>query len=150
MSQSLPPVVKSVNQAGVHNVFCAALPGYRIIADCRKADADWMNWGELFFSLQNHNFVDKDRISLLTKITLVKNVQTTWKLVGDGLQLGSSIPFAILIGFGIGYWLDGKFDTSPYLSIIFFFFGIAAAGRNVMIELRKQRRSEYSGPKNGL
>ncbi|MFH0957280.1 MAG: AtpZ/AtpI family protein [Pseudomonadota bacterium] len=80
----------------------------------------------------------------------MKNLQTTWKLVGDGLQLGSSIPFAILIGFALGYWLDGKFDTSPYLSIIFLLFGIAAAGRNVMIELRKQRRSEYSGRTNGI
>ena len=150
MSQSLPPVVKSVNLASAHNVFCGALPDYRTIADCRKADADWMNWGELFFSLQNHNFVDKDRISLLTKITLVKNVQTTWKLVGDGLQLGSSIVFAILIGAAFGYWLDGKFDTFPILSVIFFFFGIAAAGRNLWIEVRKQLRTEYSGPKNGL
>jgi ATP synthase protein I len=80
----------------------------------------------------------------------VKNVQTTWKLVGDGLQLGSSIVFAILIGAALGYWLDGKFDTFPILSIIFFFFGIAAAGRNLWIVVRKQLRSEYSGRKNGL
>ena len=150
MSQSLPPVVKSVNLAGAHNVFCLALPDDRIIADWRKADAEWMYWDELFFSRRNHNFVDKDRISLLTKITLVKNVQTTWKLVGDGLQLGSSIVFAILIGAAFGYWLDGKFDTFPILSVIFFFFGIAAAGRNLWIEVRKQLRTEYSGPKNGL
>jgi ATP synthase protein I len=72
----------------------------------------------------------------------VKRVNTYWRLVGDSLQLGASIVFAIFIGAGIGYWLDGKFDTFPYLSIIFFLLGIGAAARNVWIEVRKQLRSE--------
>ncbi len=72
----------------------------------------------------------------------MKKVSTTWKLVGDSLQLGASIVFAIFIGAGLGYWLDGKFGTFPYLSILFFGFGIAAAARNVWIEVRKQLRSD--------
>ncbi len=72
----------------------------------------------------------------------MKKVGTTWKLLGDSLQLGASIVFAIFIGAGLGYWLDGKFGTFPYLSIIFFCLGIAAAGRNVWIEVRKQLRSD--------
>jgi ATP synthase protein I len=72
----------------------------------------------------------------------VKNLKTTWLLVGDGLQLGASIVFAIFIGAGLGYWLDGTFNTFPYLSIVFFFFGLAAAGRNVWIEVRKQLRTD--------
>jgi ATP synthase protein I len=72
----------------------------------------------------------------------VKKVSTTWKLVGDSLQLGASIVFAIFIGAGLGYWLDGKFGTFPYLSILFFGLGIAAAARNVWIEVRKQLRSD--------
>jgi len=63
-----------------------------------------------------------------------------WKQVGDALQLGASIVFAIFIGAGIGYWADGKLGTFPYLSIVFFFFGVAAAARNVWIEVRKQLR----------
>uniref|UniRef100_A0A7C4EWJ1 AtpZ/AtpI family protein n=1 Tax=Desulfomonile tiedjei TaxID=2358 RepID=A0A7C4EWJ1_9BACT len=69
-------------------------------------------------------------------------MQTTWRLVGDSLQLGASIVFAIFIGAGIGYWLDGKFGTFPYLSIVFFLFGIAAACRNVWIAVRKHVRDE--------
>jgi ATP synthase protein I len=72
----------------------------------------------------------------------VKRASTYWRLVGDSLQLGASIVFAIFIGAGIGYWLDGKFGTFPYLSIFFFFLGVAAAARNVWIEVRKQLRSE--------
>lgn len=68
-------------------------------------------------------------------------MQTTWRLVGDALQLGASIVFAIFIGAGIGYWLDGKLGTFPYLSIIFFCFGVAAASRNVWREVSKQLRA---------
>jgi ATP synthase protein I len=72
----------------------------------------------------------------------VKRITNTWRLAGDALQLGASIVFAIFIGFGIGYWLDGKLGTFPWLTIIFFLLGIAAAVRNVMIEIRKQLRNE--------
>lgn len=71
----------------------------------------------------------------------MRKISTTWSQVGDGLQLGASIVFAIFIGAGIGYWLDGKFGTFPYLSVVFFFLGIAAAARNVWIEVRKQLRA---------
>jgi ATP synthase protein I len=100
-----------------------------------------------FFNAAADNFVDKYRVSLVTKVTLVKNLTTTWKLVGDGLQLGASIVFAILIGAALGWWLDGKFGTS-YLKFIFFGFGVAAAGRNVWIEVRKQLRKDELGRKN--
>jgi ATP synthase protein I len=63
-------------------------------------------------------------------------------VVGDSLQLGASIVMAIFIGGAFGYWLDGKFGTFPYLSIIFFLLGIAAAGRNVWIAVRKELRSD--------
>jgi ATP synthase protein I len=72
----------------------------------------------------------------------VKKVNSTWRLVGDSLQLGASIVFAIFIGAALGYWLDGKLGTFPYLSIIFFLLGVAAAARNIWIEVRKQLRSE--------
>ncbi|HTY22500.1 MAG TPA: AtpZ/AtpI family protein [Desulfomonilaceae bacterium] len=69
-------------------------------------------------------------------------MNSTWKVVGDALQLGASIVLAVFIGAGIGYWLDGKLGTFPYLSIIFFFLGIAAAGRNVWLAVRKQLRED--------
>ncbi len=68
--------------------------------------------------------------------------KTTWQVVGDALQLGASIVFAILIGAWVGYWLDGKLGTFPYLSVIFFLFGIVAAARNVWIAVRKELESD--------
>jgi ATP synthase protein I len=67
---------------------------------------------------------------------------STWRMVGDALQLGASIVLAIFIGAGFGYWLDGKLGTLPYLSIIFFCLGIAAAARNVWLAARKQLRED--------
>jgi len=34
-----------------------------------------------------------------------------------------------LIGFFIGKWLDGKFDTEPYLMWVFILLGLVAAGK---------------------
>ena len=34
---------------------------------------------------------------------------------------------APLVGFGIGWWLDGRFDTSPWLSLVGLLAGIGAA-----------------------
>ncbi len=62
--------------------------------------------------------------------------------MGDALQLGASIVFAIFIGFGLGLWLDSRLGSSPYLTIIFFFFGVAAAGKLVWTEVRKQLQAD--------
>jgi ATP synthase protein I len=70
----------------------------------------------------------------------VKRIRKTQRHIGDALALGASIVFAIFIGAFFGYWLDGKFGTFPYLSILFFLLGIGAAARNVWIEVRKQLR----------
>ena len=42
-----------------------------------------------------------------------------------------SFVFALVIGFGAGYWLDSVFDTKPWLSFIGFFLGLAAGVLNV-------------------
>ncbi len=54
-------------------------------------------------------------------------------------SLGFSVALSIFIGLGIGVWLDGKFDTSPWLTLIFLGFGIAAAYRNIGLAVKKSR-----------
>ncbi|MFN3787755.1 MAG: AtpZ/AtpI family protein [Sulfurihydrogenibium azorense] len=42
----------------------------------------------------------------------------------------------------MGYLLDKYFGTSPYLTIIFFFLGLAAGFRNMYIDAKKYIQSE--------
>jgi ATP synthase protein I len=55
-------------------------------------------------------------------------------------SLGLEMGLSVAIGIGIGYFLDAYFKTSPYLTIIFMFFGIAAAFKTIYLLLRKIER----------
>lgn len=55
-------------------------------------------------------------------------------------QIGMTFVFSILVGFGIGWFLDNKvFDgkTVPYLTFVFLGFGIAAGFRSLWQLTRK-------------
>ena len=53
-------------------------------------------------------------------------------------SVGLSLAFSIFIGLGIGVYLDRNvFDTSPWLTIIFLGFGIAAGYRNIGLAIKK-------------
>jgi ATP synthase protein I len=42
-----------------------------------------------------------------------------------------SFVFALVLGFGGGFWLDSWLDTTPWLSFLGFFLGLAAGILNV-------------------
>lgn len=57
--------------------------------------------------------------------------QPFWKsaqLASVGLEMGLSV----LIGWGIGRWLDKKFHTDPWLMIVFLLFGVAAGFKTLL------------------
>jgi len=54
-------------------------------------------------------------------------------------SLGLSVSFAVFIGLGLGVWLDRKFDTSPWLTLIFLGFGIIAGFRNIGRAIKRVR-----------
>jgi ATP synthase protein I len=56
---------------------------------------------------------------------------TTWQLIGQLSTIGMSFVFALVLGFGGGYWLDGWLGTKPWLSFLGFFLGLAAGILNV-------------------
>lgn len=56
---------------------------------------------------------------------------TTWQLIGQLSTIGMSFVFALILGFGGGYWLDGVLGTRPWLTFTGFFFGLAAGVLNV-------------------
>ncbi|MDY0269145.1 AtpZ/AtpI family protein [Trichloromonas sp.] len=58
-------------------------------------------------------------------------------------SVGISMVAATLIGLGMGWWLDQKFDTSPWFTLIFLGFGIVSGFRNIYILTdREIRRSQ--------
>jgi ATP synthase protein I len=53
------------------------------------------------------------------------------------LTVGLQFAFAVLIGLGIGYWLDRKLKTFPWMTIIWLIMGLIAGLRNLYREMRK-------------
>lgn len=53
--------------------------------------------------------------------------------IGLGLQLALTVAAMAFLGI----WLDGKFSTSPWLTIIFSFLGVFAALYNFIKEVIK-------------
>ncbi len=52
---------------------------------------------------------------------------------------GMAMAFSIAIGVLVGYYLDQKFDTAPWLFIIFLIFGIIAAFKNLYYMYKKAK-----------
>lgn len=57
------------------------------------------------------------------KGTKLEQAYRTFSIASVGLEMG----VAVLIGFGIGYYLDKWAGTEPYLMLVFLGVGIAAA-----------------------
>lgn len=56
---------------------------------------------------------------------------STLRMLGQLSSVGLSFVVALAMGFGGGYWLDGWLGTTPWLSFIGFFTGLAAGVLNV-------------------
>lgn len=54
-----------------------------------------------------------------------------WKAVGSYGTVGLEVVLCMLVGLFIGRWLDAKLGTDPFLSVLWFFFGLGAAGKAV-------------------
>jgi ATP synthase protein I len=58
----------------------------------------------------------------------------------DVAASGLALVLSVAIGFGLGFMLDAKFGTSPYLTLAFFTLGVAA-GVFSMIKLIKRLKN---------
>jgi len=55
-------------------------------------------------------------------------------------SLGFSVSLSIFIGLGIGVYLDRRFETTPWLTLVFLGLGIAAGYRNIGLAIKKSRK----------
>jgi ATP synthase protein I len=69
-----------------------------------------------------------------------RETRRTFKEFAYFSSLGISVSLAIFIGLGIGVVVDRKFDTSPWFTLIFLGFGIAAGFRNIGRVIKKARK----------
>lgn len=51
--------------------------------------------------------------------------------------IGLHLVSGVIVGVLIGYYLDKFFNTSPWLTIIFFFLGLAAGFRNMYKDVQR-------------
>lgn len=60
-----------------------------------------------------------------------------------------SFVLALVLGFGGGYWLDGKLGSTPWLSFTGFFLGLAAGVLNVYRVLQATASRPTSSSSDG-
>lgn len=53
------------------------------------------------------------------------------RLIGQLSTVGLSFVFALVLGFGGGYFVDGWLNTKPWFTFLGFFVGLAAGILNV-------------------
>ncbi|MEA3279527.1 MAG: hypothetical protein SRB1_01091 [Desulfobacteraceae bacterium Eth-SRB1] len=55
-------------------------------------------------------------------------------------SIGLSVALSIFIGLAVGVYLDRRYDTTPWLTLIFLGLGIAAGYRNIGLAIKKSRK----------
>ncbi|MBU2488470.1 MAG: AtpZ/AtpI family protein [Proteobacteria bacterium] len=56
-------------------------------------------------------------------------------------SLGMSVSLSIVIGLGIGIWLDRKMpNAAPVFTLVFLGLGIAAGFKNILLAIKKSRK----------
>jgi len=67
---------------------------------------------------------------------------SSWAKNLSNTSIGIEMGAALVVGMGIGWFLDRTFGTQPWLLIIFTAFGIAAGFINVIKAARKAAKDE--------
>ncbi len=77
---------------------------------------------------------------------MAEDRQQLYKSLGFLSSLGISMVAATIIGLAFGYYLDRWLGTSPWFTLLFLGFGIAAGFRNLFVlanrELKRQQRED--------
>lgn len=73
----------------------------------------------------------------------------TLRTIGQLSTVGLAFVFALVFGFGGGYWLDSMLGTKPWLSLLGFALGLAAGVLNVIRTMRAVSAPDSPGSRPG-
>lgn len=68
-----------------------------------------------------------------------------WRAFAEITAIGFTFPLAIAIGYGAGWWMDGKLGTHPWLTLVMTGLGVAAAFVQLFRLGSRNERRERSG-----
>ena len=68
----------------------------------------------------------------INKKDIEKNKGSNAAYLGKALKISTELVAAVVVGTTLGFILDNWFDTRPWLTISFFFMGVAAGILNVI------------------
>ena len=80
------------------------------------------------------------RATRFTDRAMKDNQLQVWRQLAGLSSIGITFAAAIAIGAGIGIVLDRWLDTSPWFTILFFLFGVAAGFMNMLRDLKRWGR----------
>ena len=69
-----------------------------------------------------------------------RETRRTIKELAYYASIGLSVAFSIFIGLFIGVYIDRRFNTTPWFTLIFLGLGIAAGYRNIGLAIKKSRK----------
>lgn len=72
----------------------------------------------------------------------ISQAQAGWRMVTE-------LVVGLLLGFGLGYGLDGLFGTAPWLMLVFTMFGFAAGVRTMMRTAQEIQAKNSTLPPSG-
>ena len=84
--------------------------------------------------------VDRCGAGVVSDRRIAEVVQQHWKGVGSYATVGLEFTLSVVVGLFVGRWLDGRFDTRPWLTLIGFTYGLAAGGRAIYRALKRANR----------
>ena len=71
-----------------------------------------------------------------------KDPPVVWAKYLSSASIGIEMGAALVVGMGIGWFLDRTFGTRPWCLAIFTAFGIIAGFRNMLVAARKAAAEE--------
>jgi len=71
----------------------------------------------------------------------IKNNGSNTASLGKALKISTELVAAVVVGTTLGFILDNWFDTRPWLTISFFFMGVAAGILNVIKSAKNMHKN---------